>query len=254
MEGSEEKVFENPYLFFNYDPVAQYNMVSRMGWPSIINLCDAALLILEKRQSAELENRARHFFTTVCKSADFWKLRIKEDFGPDIYDELVVIAEDGKSIQDPDFWKYEYKNQYDEAGTNLVEFVDDYINESNPKAKRELWWQIRRFLDLEVDPNQLGGRIIKTTPLLKAAASDDIEITQLLLQAKANPNLSDKEGTTPLIEASREGNDEMVDLLLETKVDPNVSDKNGLTSLDYAIEFGHDFTEELLLQAGALPL
>jgi TonB family protein len=71
-----------------------------------------------------------------------------------------------------------------------------------------------------------------------------------LLNAAANPNISDSRGFTPLIIAAAEGKTEFVKLLLEKGADVNAKDKNGATALSYAKAKGYGEVVKLLEKAG----
>lgn len=61
-----------------------------------------------------------------------------------------------------------------------------------------------------------------------------IEISKLLISAKADLNIQDFEGRSSLHWAVKRENVEAVKLLLAAKVDKNIQDGFGKTALDYA--------------------
>ena len=49
-----------------------------------------------------------------------------------------------------------------------------------------------------------------------------MEVVDVLLQAKANPDAADDAGSTPLVFAAQEGFTDVAQLLLENNCDPNI--------------------------------
>ena len=69
------------------------------------------------------------------------------------------------------------------------------------------------------------------TGIMRWGAAPSLEITTLLLDHKADPNLSNNNGRTPLMSAAFAGNDEVVSLLLAHHAKVNAKDKHGRTPL-----------------------
>jgi ankyrin repeat protein len=69
------------------------------------------------------------------------------------------------------------------------------------------------------------------TGIMRWGASPSLEITTLLLDHKANPNLPNNNGRTPLMSAAFTGNDDLVSLLLAYHAKVNAKDKHGRTPL-----------------------
>ena len=69
---------------------------------------------------------------------------------------------------------------------------------------------------------------------MKAVTCQNIQIVKVLLDAGANTNIKDKEGTTALMNASYYGYTEIVETLLSAGADVNAVDKDGYTARDYA--------------------
>lgn len=69
------------------------------------------------------------------------------------------------------------------------------------------------------------------TPLMRAAARNDLQAVESLLAQGANVNGSSGDGYTALIYAAYYGNSETVEYLLDHGADANARDKNGLTAL-----------------------
>lgn len=66
------------------------------------------------------------------------------------------------------------------------------------------------------------------------------EMVELLLQNKANINLTNGMGMTPLMCAALNGKANMIRLLLEKGADPIIKDRLGLTALEIARRKGHN--------------
>ena len=71
-----------------------------------------------------------------------------------------------------------------------------------------------------------GGTMLHT-----AAARGNKQMTSLLLQYKANPNLHARNGATPLILASGKGHLPVVKALIEAGADPDFRDDRGVSAL-----------------------
>jgi len=74
----------------------------------------------------------------------------------------------------------------------------------------------------------------KTSLLNYAVLNNDTTAVTILLQHKANPNLTDTRGITPLMIASSNGNAFIVIKLLKHKANPYQKDNQQLNSFDYA--------------------
>jgi ankyrin repeat protein len=91
------------------------------------------------------------------------------------------------------------------------------------------------------------------TPLMFAADNGHTEIVRLLLDARANPNVSmnTMDYDTPLLMATRWGDLELIKLLLHKGAFVNAINKNGVTPLASASDTGYVDMVELLIQSGA---
>ncbi|SRR6266480_4072142 len=99
-----------------------------------------------------------------------------------------------------------------------------------------------------------GKRTDGRTALILAAADEneyspgDIECLQILLEAGANPNISDNLGWTPLMYVAQYGSAQIARALLERGAELNVRNAKGQTALEIAIQAGqHDVAEVLRL-------
>jgi len=90
--------------------------------------------------------------------------------------------------------------------------------------------KVQKFFPLEDEKTRtaINLRIQNgASPLIVAAKSGSVEMTQLLIQAKADIDMYDTHGMNPLIMAARSGHLEVVKLLLENKADLQSRDKAG---------------------------
>lgn len=101
-----------------------------------------------------------------------------------------------------------------------------------------------------------GKEDIKTnpTPLIVAAQKGHSEVTEILLNAGANPNLTDFKNQTPLMWAASKNKPKIIKLLLEAKADTEIKEsKLGQTALMIATIKKHNECVKLLLKGGASP-
>jgi ankyrin repeat protein len=89
------------------------------------------------------------------------------------------------------------------------------------------------------------------TALSLAAARESIELVELLLKHKANPNLEDFRGKRPLHNAARRGNERIAELLLDHGADMNARMIGDETALHEAMKYRHLSLMQLLLERGA---
>ena len=74
------------------------------------------------------------------------------------------------------------------------------------------------------------------TPLLFAARQGSIESARVLVEAGADVNLTDPEGTSAVVSAIINGHYDVAGLLLEKGTDPNLADGDGRTALFAAVD------------------
>jgi cytohesin len=102
------------------------------------------------------------------------------------------------------------------------------------------------------------GDAVRGERLRAAAAEGHAEITEVLLQAGADPERAGDDGTTPLHHAAFGGHTEVVQILLEEWADPDRATEDGYTDDGYtplhrAAFEGHAEVAQMLLDAGADP-
>lgn len=73
-------------------------------------------------------------------------------------------------------------------------------------------------------------------------------ITEILLKAKAKPEIRDKYGRTPLHWAAYKNTDKVLDLLLSVGANVDAKDNDGKTPAFFAIMNGHDYLAEALYE------
>jgi uncharacterized protein len=93
-----------------------------------------------------------------------------------------------------------------------------------------------------------------STPLDVAAAEGSSRLVRVLLDNRADPNISGRNGTSPLEDASLKGFDSVVSLLLDRGAQVNrINAGSGTTALYAAASFGKGEVVKLLLDRGANP-
>src|SRR5687767_8793576 len=106
-----------------------------------------------------------------------------------------------------------------------------------------------RLLATGADPNVAGPD--GTTPVMWAAANDDLELVRALIKARANVTLKNQLGTSALTEAAIVGSAPIVDALLKAGADPNTKNPEGETALMAVARAGKVEAAGRLLEAGA---
>ena len=84
------------------------------------------------------------------------------------------------------------------------------------------------------------------TALMAAVVKGNLKLVNLLLDKKANPNLTNKQGTTALIYAVQFKNPEIVALLLKHNASKIQLDNEGKTAFEYAVFSGNETIINLL--------
>ena len=103
------------------------------------------------------------------------------------------------------------------------------------------------------EPGLANGTDVLGTPFLQLAVQDNrIDLTELLLEKGADPNVLNRVGMSPLAFAARFGHGECVRLLLEAGADPNrTGETYQLTPLMGAAVSGNIGIAQRLVKAGA---
>jgi uncharacterized protein len=111
---------------------------------------------------------------------------------------------------------------------------------------------VEALLQYAPDVNVVSRNAMKVAVINAAAASRNLEVAKLVLQAGANPDARQQAGYTALHEAAVNNNVELAGVLLSAGADPGVRSDAGLTAADMAREKGHEEIAEML-DAGKPP-
>jgi len=110
--------------------------------------------------------------------------------------------------------------------------------------------QARRLLKGGFDPNT----VFEGSPLVSLAAGDGrYDIVTLLLEAGADPNVTDEDDYTPLATAVSRGYPGTVSALIKGGADPDISDPDGETTLHTAVARDNADVLQALLSASENP-
>jgi len=105
----------------------------------------------------------------------------------------------------------------------------------------------------QVDSQEPGLHDRIDTPLQIASCWGFSRSVRVLLWARANLDAQDRHGRTPLIHSTQKRLGSIVDLLLKARADPNVVDDNGLTARGHAGLEVHSTSHGGWLRAKVLP-
>jgi len=106
-----------------------------------------------------------------------------------------------------------------------------------------------RLLAKGAKPNAPGPD--GTTPIMWAAANDDVELVRALIKAGADVKAKNQFGTSALTEAGIIGSARVIDVLVKAGADPNTRNPEGETPLMAVARSGKVDAARLLLEAGA---
>ncbi len=111
----------------------------------------------------------------------------------------------------------------------------------------------KRLIDYGANLINLKAKPHGYAPLHLAVKNNNPTVIDLLLKAKADPNIQNHQGATPLYLAVGNNNPVAADLLLKAKADPNIQNHRGRTPLHLAAGNNSRKAADLLLKAGADP-
>ena len=136
----------------------------------------------------------------------------------------------------------EGQRRMDEAGRRLeAKFARRQEKSGAPAWHTRLWRKV----------DELAFRLAKPTPLGFASFKGLADVVKVLLDANADVDGADREGSTPLRNAAYNGHAAVVRLLLDANANVNARMAGGGTPLYYATVFDHPEVVKLLLDAGA---
>ena len=90
----------------------------------------------------------------------------------------------------------------------------------------------------------------ESSPLTLAAYYNNLAVAKYLINKVDNINGNSKDGT-PLMAAAVKGHIEIAKALVEAGADPNLTDANGATALHYAVLFNNQELATVLMDANA---
>jgi ankyrin repeat protein len=106
------------------------------------------------------------------------------------------------------------------------------------------------LLEAGAQPDTSSANQFKVWPIHSASAHRDpavsLELVKLLLEWKANPNVTQAGGWTPLHQAAAHGREESAKVLLDHGASLTIKSDDGRTPLEMARAKGHDSLESLL--------
>lgn len=109
---------------------------------------------------------------------------------------------------------------------------------------------IRQHINAGSDLNEMEPTRA-STPLITAAAFGKPEAAKLLIDAGAELNYQNDDGSTALHTAVAFGNTEVAKLLIDAGIGLNIKNKEGATALHTAAFFGNKEIVEVMLEKGA---
>lgn len=113
--------------------------------------------------------------------------------------------------------------------------------------------KVKKLIDLGTSVDKPDFHFHRT-PIHFAVVAGALEVVEILLKNKANPNYIDKDGQTPLHDAVVMNNYDMIKLLIRGNANLNSINYDGLTPLEVAQERGLDDVSKILLKKSVIHL
>ena len=105
---------------------------------------------------------------------------------------------------------------------------------------------VKYLIKAGAEANSPSKNSLRVTPLQSAVAGGHLEITRLLLEAGASPNVRERDGYTPLHAAAQNGDVEIVRSLIFGGANVEAISEKNEKPLDMALKSGHDEVVNLL--------
>jgi ankyrin repeat protein len=105
---------------------------------------------------------------------------------------------------------------------------------------------VKYLIKAGAEVNSPSKNSLKVTPLQSAVAGGHLEITRLLLESGASPNVRERGGYTPLHTAAHNGDVEIVRSLIFGGANVEAVSEKNEKPLDMALKSGHDEVVNLL--------
>jgi len=105
---------------------------------------------------------------------------------------------------------------------------------------------VKYLIKAGAEVNSPSKNSLRVTPLQSAVAGGHLEITRLLLEAGASPNVRERDGYTPLHAAAQNGDVEIVRSLIFGGANVEAISEKNEKPLDMALKSGHDEVVNLL--------
>lgn len=159
-------------------------------------------------------------------------------------------------------FRREDDNNFDGTLIEYVEVGDTFVTQlllqlgANPNNKSEKGITALKLAMDHKRPEMikilLTGGADGLSALILASQNGNEEEVKLLIEARVNINLQNKDGITGLIAATQYNREKVVELLLKQKdINVDSADKNGYTALHYACRMGSKVIVNCLLQKKA---
>ena len=111
---------------------------------------------------------------------------------------------------------------------------------------------VKLLLEKGANPNIASNNQFKVAPIHSACAISHFDITELLIQHKADVNAKQRQGVTPLHAAAHNGQTKLTELLIDNGANVNAKTDIGETPLFMANEKNFKETAELLIKHGGI--
>ena len=143
----------------------------------------------------------------------------------------------------------DYDRVYD-----ILKYDPDMINTFSPDGFTPLglasyfghYDLVKMLLSKGAEVNIYSKNEMKVMPIHSAVSTDNLEIAQLLLENKADPNAIQMKGITPLHAAAHNGSVDMIKLLLDYKADTNAQMVDGTRAADIAMDKNNKQAADLI--------